>query len=362
MNKRNPGIDLLRIFAMGMIVLHHLLSHGGLLFAFPDFSPSGLLMHLLNAFSRCAVNTYVLISGYVMVQSRFRPSRLMALWLQVVFYGALAALCLPLMKAGVRAGADDWLNAFLPVSRNSYWFFTCYAGVFCLSPFLNLFIRHTTRRQAVVLVGTLFLLFSLLPAVTLSDPFRLGNGYHTGWLLVLYLLGACIRQHHLDSHIRQRTALAVFAVCGVLGWAYRLGALALGFEQHQEILLHYTAPTMLLCALSLLVLFRKLRVSDRSARLIALVSPLTFGVYLIHDNPLVREHLIHMRMVPISGYTPVLMLACLLGCLVGLYALCLMMEWLRARLFALLRVPGLCQRGERLLFAWTERCFPGEDA
>ncbi|MFR5855975.1 MAG: hypothetical protein ACLUE8_17565 [Lachnospiraceae bacterium] len=61
---RHMGIELLRIVATGMIVLHHLLAHGGLLAVFPSPGPTDAAMRLLNAFAYCAVNLYGLISGY----------------------------------------------------------------------------------------------------------------------------------------------------------------------------------------------------------------------------------------------------------------------------------------------------------
>ena len=69
--ERHLGIELLRVLSMGMIVLHHLLTWGGLLFAFPKLSATDTALRLLNAFANCAVNVYALITGYV--GSRLRP-------------------------------------------------------------------------------------------------------------------------------------------------------------------------------------------------------------------------------------------------------------------------------------------------
>ena len=95
---RHMGIELLRIVATGMIVLHHLLAHGGLLAVFPSPGPTDAAMRLLNAFAYCAVNLYGLISGYG-GSGRFRPARLVGLWVQAWFSGVvLTALLSPLKK------------------------------------------------------------------------------------------------------------------------------------------------------------------------------------------------------------------------------------------------------------------------
>ena len=358
--KRDSGIDLLRLAAMGLIVLHHLLIHGGIAFAFPAFSASGMVMHFFNAVTRCAVNTYALISGYVMVQSRFRPSRWMGLWLQVVFYGLLAALCLPLMGGTFRP--FQLFRAVTPVSHDQYWYFTCYTVVFFLSPFLNLLLKQLSGRQTALLTAGLTGLFSVLPALMLTDRFQLNGGYHPVWLAVLYLIGGAMKLHGEALLKKRKTAAAVFVVCVMLGWGFRLLVLKAGMDWLEELLLNYTAPTMLACSAALLVLFAGRILPGWLAKAASVLSPLTFGVYLIHDNPLVREYLIKMKLTGLAGLSPAGMLAGLFACWAGVYALCLALEWGRAKLFDLLKVPSLCVRAENRLFQWAQRRFPGADA
>lgn len=122
--ERHLGIELLRVLSMGMIVLHHLLTWGGLLFAFPKLSATDTALRLLNAFANCAVNVYALITGYV--GSRLRPARLLRQWLQVVFTGLAATLA-----ASLFAPVDGslFLKALLPVSLEEYWYFSAFFGL-----------------------------------------------------------------------------------------------------------------------------------------------------------------------------------------------------------------------------------------
>lgn len=358
--KRDPGVDLLRLFSMGLIILHHLLIHGGLAFAFPDFSASGLAVHLLNAFTRCAVNAYALISGYVMIHSRFRPSRFIGLWLQVVFYGVLSVLCLPLMGQSFRPSL--LLSAVTPISRDWYWYFTCYAVVFCLSPFLNRLLHSLSRRQTGLMLTALALLFSFLPAFMMTDRFQLNGGYHPAWLVILYLMGGAVRLHGFRMFAGRKAALGALAAGVLIGWGSRLAVLAAGADWLEEWLLQYTAPTMLACALALLALFAGCRLPAWLAKAASALAPLTFGVYLIHDNPLVREYLIKMRLAGLAGLNPAMMLLTLFGCWAGIYAVCLLLEWGRMKLFDAMRVPDACQRLENRLLSRAQRCFPETDA
>ena len=358
--KRDTGIDLLRLCAMGMIVLHHLLLHGGLLFAFPQFSPSGMAVQMLNTLTRCAVNTYALISGYVMVRSRFRPSRLMGLWLQVVFYGLLAALFLPLM--GGEWQGVQLFYAITPISHDNYWYFTCYAVVFCLSPFLNRLLNALNRKQTCLLMVALVSLFSILPVLMMTDRFQLNDGYHPVWLMVMYLLGGAMRLHGCGWFAKKKKAFAALVGCVLLSWAFRLVMLGVGLKGLEELLMSYTAPTMLACACALLALFSGMRMPGWMTRAAAALSPLTFGVYLIHDNPLVREYLIKMRLTGLADLNPVWMLGGLAACWGGVYALCLLLEWGRTKAFAALRVSEACGRLEKKLFQWADNWFCKADA
>ena len=354
-SKRDSGIDLLRVFAMGLIVLHHLLLHGGLTSVFPVFSPSGMAVHLLNAFTRSAVNVYALISGYVMVRSRFRPSRLIGLWLQVVFYGVLAVVCLSLAGRSIHPAA--LFAAFTPVSHDAYWYFTCYFVVFCLSPFLNLLLNSLSRRQTGLMLTVLTTVFSLLPTLMLTDRFQLNGGYHPVWLILLYLFGGAARLHGFQRSGFWKAVLTA-AGCILLSWGFRLGALAAGAGWLEELLLHYTSPTMLLCSLALFSLFAGRKLPARLAKAVSFLSPLTFGVYLIHDNHLVREQLIKMRLTGLAELNPAMMLCGLFVCWAGVYVLCLLIEWLRTRLFTLLRIPALCNAMEKKLFSLEQCMFP----
>ena len=89
--KRNYGVDALRILAMYMIVILHVLGQGGILDAVRRGTGQYSVAWFMEIASYCAVNCYALISGYVGVKTKFRMSNILYLWLQVVFYGLLAA-------------------------------------------------------------------------------------------------------------------------------------------------------------------------------------------------------------------------------------------------------------------------------
>ena len=63
--KRNYGIDFLRIYSMFLVVLLHSLGQGGLLQNLSITDKQYSFVWLLEIFAYCAVNIFGLISGYV---------------------------------------------------------------------------------------------------------------------------------------------------------------------------------------------------------------------------------------------------------------------------------------------------------
>ena len=90
-NKRNYGIDLLRVVSMMMVCILHVLNHGGVLEACVATGNTAkiAITSLFKAMAMCAVNCYAMISGYVGCESRHKLSNIIYLTLQVTFYSVI---------------------------------------------------------------------------------------------------------------------------------------------------------------------------------------------------------------------------------------------------------------------------------
>ena len=71
-NERKYGIDLLRMIAMFMVVILHVLGQGGILNTVSSLSLNYEIAWFLEISAYCAVNCYALISGYVGINSKFK--------------------------------------------------------------------------------------------------------------------------------------------------------------------------------------------------------------------------------------------------------------------------------------------------
>ena len=349
--ERNYGVDALRCVAMLLIVCLHVMNRGG---AKP--ASSGLAMNMLyplRVFACAAVNMYALISGYVSYRSRFHPARVFELWFQVFFLNVVIGLVGCLIQPGAMDGF--WVRYLFPFTQKAYWYFTAYVGVYCFSPLINRAIKSLNRTQATVMVWILLLVFSLgstLGYLGQGDPFFIGFGSSVLWLLALYVVGACIHHAGLFERTSTKRLLLCLLLCVALELCLynlmQIEALPEELRKKDTQLLEYTFPLITAVSLLMLLLFVRLKPGPRWKKLIAFAAPLTFGVYIIHVH--------HVVWIPLLGsFKPLLKLPAwllpfaVIAAAVVLFMACLLVDYLRARLFRLMRVKEAADRLEAAL-------------
>lgn len=295
--KRQANFELLRIVAMLMIVVLHYLNKGNLLTAYTtDRTVVNYAAHLTEAFCIVAVNCYVLLSGYFLAESAWKPGRVVSLAGQILFYSVLipvVLLCLGVVPAG-ELSVYDWLNYVLPVETEHYWFATAYLVMYLFAPFLAAGARKLDKRTLQIVIALLLFYFTLwksvLPVKLVTDRY----GYDYGWFLCLFLVAAYLRLYGCPVLERKRRAALLYA--GACLGIFLLTAASAALADKAAPLLYYmdmpTTYNHLLCllgAVGLFMVFKEVRIPEgRAAALIRWAAPYTFGVYLLHEHLLVR--------------------------------------------------------------------------
>ena len=190
-SKRLANIELLRILAMLMVVMLHYLGKGGLL---PSINlrmdMTGYAAWILETLSIVAVNVYVLISGYFLVESEFKPGKILKLILQVLFYTFLVTiLAFSFGWVGKEElGFYNMTVQVFPFQLEQYWFMTAYLVLYTLSPILAMGAKVLSQKnfKIVIVVLVLFMCVekSILPVTSAFD----GRGYDALWLICLFFM------------------------------------------------------------------------------------------------------------------------------------------------------------------------------
>ena len=347
--KRHSGIDCMRIVCMLLIVLYHLQGHGGLI-ASEQISPANRLFIVsLQSICQLAVDGFALISGYIGYAHRQRYASLVSLWLRVLFYSAGITAAFWLITPAAVSYADI-RSAFFPLLTGQYWYFTAYAGCFVLAPLARAAIAQLSRRDAVACLTGVVLVFSVLPYLMRNDPFLTSSGNHALWLLIVYALGAYVRKYDPFAQRSTRSLALLFAAaCAVQAASGfilpAVSRLLTGKAVTRWYLVCNDSPTTLVLALLALALFSRLRLS-RSTRVFRLLVSCSFSVYLLHDHPLVRRHVVAPLGARLAALPSFLLIPSLLASACGIYLLCAGVDALRGKLFDVLRIDALLLRAE----------------
>lgn len=361
---RHYGMDLLRILSMFSIVLLHVLGEGGVGRAVEPYSKNYYAYLSLRFLNEFAVDAYGMISGYVMYKSRPKLSRLLMLWLEVLFYSAgISVLFILLQRSSVPVLRAELYSMLLPITGGRYWYMSCYFCMFLLIPVLNAAIEKLTFAEMRRMLLSLFLLICVFGSLNTSrkDPFCMNYGFSAAWLCILYLAGAFCCKYQIHTRIRSWQALLGIAVCVLSTVMFK------SWMDHNRWRLSYTLDWMLMSNVSItytlnaffmLNLFARIRPGKTARRIIARLSPLSLGVYLIHVHPLVWSHFITSRFVSLARSHWLLMLLQAAAIALCIFVLCLGIDWIRAFLFRLLHLESLCCGIERLLMSGRQAGSP----
>lgn len=297
--KRLANIEALRLLAMMMVVSLHYLGKGELLGGLNGaLSPKDYAAWLLESFSIAAVNVYVLISGYFLVETKFRIERVLSLVLQILFYSCLIPVILMLtgvLSPGELTLYDIWQCIF-PVQMKQYWFMSAYVVLFLFSPLLNAAVHGMKKEQLRAVIVLLLCIESLGKTVI---PARLaldGEGYDALWFMTVYLIAAYIRLYGIPFlEKKNRAALCYVLSClGIFGLLMFIRALYLVTGRFEDFMKSPTGYNHLLtigAAVALFYVFLNWQFGKDESPLSAFVcraAPYSLGVYLLHEQRYIR--------------------------------------------------------------------------
>lgn len=310
--KRQANFELLRIIAMMMVIVLHYIVKGRMSVKLSvDGSFTNHLWWLIQGFCNVAVNVYILISGYFLVNAQWKISKLVKLVCQVLFYSIVVGLAMygvgrlgmsvPAVasvyeRAVVRSGYDfsNWLNIFLPIEYEHYWFATAYVVMYILSPVLAVAVKQLPRKQLKAVIVALLCFFcipkSINPYLIPTDSY----GYDFGWFICLFLIAGYIRIYGIKLFDSKKKTLIIYVVAVLADW----GVCALTglicrntgkLEYYMDMTYAYNYILVLISSVALFYAWTYVEIKEgKAAEMICKIAPFTFGVYLLHENVGIR--------------------------------------------------------------------------
>ena len=267
---RLSNFELLRIICILLIVAHHFSVHSN-----PITNETNFNLYLHSALAtggKIAVNIFILISGYFMIDSNFKFKKLLKLIFQTLFYTILIYLGLCIFKYET-FNISTLIQQFFPISNKLYWFMTSYILLYILSPFLNKLLKCCSKKEHIILLTLLLVLQTNF--FDLNNPFNLGD---LSWFITLYISSALVKIHY--NELRLNSYIISFYILSLVTMILLYAFLEVNMWSINHILCYFISITTF-------IIFKNLKIKE--SKMINLVSSTTLGVYLLHDNNFIRE-------------------------------------------------------------------------
>lgn len=335
---RDLRFEILRIIAMLIIIASHaawflwwmLHVYSGM-----DVTPNLTVAsyYTVAQWGQIGVVIFFMITGYFLYSKKFTVKRIMKTVLQVFLYSI--TVLLTALVAMRLVGAPEYikaeftgdsllltmLHALLPILTNSYWFMTAYVVLLFLQPFINKLIDNISKKQFYALIGLLSVLALWMELCGFAGLFG-----SIEYAALCYALGVWANKY-LEKYKKYFTwpRLVTYIVMG-FGAVTLFNLLALKQTDLGEALdwlqLVQSRGGLRLISvfigLALVATFisnlpvKFLRSHKHIASIVTSASVATFGVYMLHDHPAVRQWVwstMNSLLLPTDGILKILALA-----------------------------------------------------
>lgn len=317
-NERESNLELLRIFAMLMIILHHIMVHcfypqlsnqaylsyfDNWAFSWPVFSKILLLPETFVPLGRTANCIFMMLSGYFLIE-RGKNVRLQGVAKKLLLQLAFASVVLIIFSFLICLVYPTNLAFAMPVGieifNKEWWFVGYYFIVITIGAlFLNKIICQCSKENYVIILIVLFALFSFSWSGNVMDNFKGLRMLCAG--VFCYLWGGYCKKYNPLERIKFITFILFIAMIYILIWISYYNAVheSLAFYHHIDQGGTFIQPSetsaypdygIVPISLSIIIfeLFRRIKIRSNAA--INYISSASFMVYLVHDNEFIRNY------------------------------------------------------------------------
>ena len=331
MEDRKSNIELLRIFAIFIIILHHFAYHNEL---FALENSNKYLGIILFSLGKIGVNIFVIITGYFMINKKISLYKIVKLWLQVWFYSVgIASIFLIFKQIKIK----EYIRFFFPITYNKYWFFSSYILMYISIPLINkIFTKLEQNRYKKILIVSTLILVVWFSIMYQSAVFSINDILACVLLFsYLYIIGGYIRRFgikRIDNYSFGNILLFTIFLFVFFEIVLIVGEeLSKSINFFKPFLMYYNRQNsifVILLSILIFYLFKTMKCKDNT--LINRISKTTFGIYLIQSHPLFGGQYLYKKLIKSSTFYNdnklVLFVFCI--CFVIMFGACVI-DWIR---------------------------------
>lgn len=308
------NLNLLKVIAaIFVITLHYLNGQiGGALFNTSVGSFNYYLSHLLESICIIAVNLFVLISGYLLIERKeIKISKILKLGWDVFFYCSLAYIIM-IFFGKVPLTLHSFKNYMESIF--GFWFVDIYIILYLLAPYINLLLNKLNQKQYKVLLIICFVFFSIWPTMinelTVKDA-----GYGIINFIFLYMIGGYLKKYEVSK----KNNFIYFVLCVSATFFISL------FSWRAY---NYNFLTNMLSSIFFFQFFLGLKIKSS---VFNMLSKHSLGVYIIHLQPLLYPYIFKSIFKCQLFYNSNYFIFHLLFTILCIYIICCLIDYLKSK-------------------------------
>lgn len=283
---RDSNIELLRIIAMILIILHHMVYHTKI---YMYSGENHFISLILLAGGKISVVIYILIMGYYSKESKFNVKRPLNIIFKVIIYSTLFIIIFKDKGHTIK-------------EYTQYWFVNTWLILLFLTPIILRFEKEISKKVRIILFIYITVIFIL--------PSRRNTNIEA--FIYFYLCGRHVLPYFVKIFNKTILNILIVSTLYLIIITFRL-------EMEQNTIFP------LVTAMFIFAIFLSIDIKNN---LINKVAKYTMGVYLIHDNTNVREEIIIKRLNMLSIYHSKYFLISTLSISLIIFVVCMVIDYL----------------------------------
>lgn len=285
-NKRNSNIEILRLISMLIIVISHYIVHSSADVRLLPLSFNKFLLSL--NIGNIGTVLFMLISGYYLIDSKnIKLSKIVKLWLQVLFY-SLGIYLIFILTNNQPFIFKDLIKYISPISSNIYWFMTVYIIIYLFHSYLNILLTKLSKKEYHKLIIMLLFIFSLLGLFTTNIYYC----NELGQCLIFYIIGAYLKiyKHNIFNNNKLNYLILIICIIALILSTIFYNYLDVGYLKfNSNGLYNRNSIIVIMLSISIFNLFINKRVYIN--KFVNLLGTCTLGIYLLSEHPLMKDYL-----------------------------------------------------------------------
>lgn len=285
---RNSSLELLRIICMVFIIFHHYVVHGQLEFN-SGITFSELFVKSMSLFGKWACDVFMIITGYFMINSTFNLKKILKLVLKMFVY-SIGILSIFVLFTDVHISTKTMIKQIFPIFWGN-WFVIYYILLCIISPFLNKLLKSLNKSEYIKMLIILLIIYSVIPMFAIQS----WSYSSLDTFIIMYSIGAFVKLWFDENIYKNRINLLIGLLFQVLIFMSGIGIIIIGKILNKEVILnHYNyfgkidSILVIFSAIFIFLYFKNITFKNKFINIIA---GTTLGIYIIHDNDLVRGKL-----------------------------------------------------------------------